>query len=288
MRTAQMDPERERYQQYLCSREWSVLKEAVKRRCGGICERCKHYQMNHVHHLTYIRKYQELLEDLQAQCMPCHEYTHGKRDRDPILDAPITVLGVAVSGVYFAGRMNRKSDWRNDIAEDWKIGHSTPSSISIPDGRSLSYRGPFWVDLWGHGMDGLGPHAAADDGSQDHCGSQWSITNPAGVCNDRFMELVRSELMFAWLDSRECFGTIAEIGAFRGLQYYSETNQAKRLVVAMPKWDRELWFACAMADGFIIAPNARKAWHDMWNKKFIQLGEVEDTFYSWSEEDQAT
>jgi hypothetical protein len=50
--------ERERYQRYLCGREWGVLKEAVRRRCRGICERCNHYPMDHVHHLTYARKYQ--------------------------------------------------------------------------------------------------------------------------------------------------------------------------------------------------------------------------------------
>jgi hypothetical protein len=30
----------EKYQAYLCSREWAERKEAVKKRCGGICERC--------------------------------------------------------------------------------------------------------------------------------------------------------------------------------------------------------------------------------------------------------
>jgi hypothetical protein len=42
--------------------------------------------MDHVHHLTYERKYHERLDDLQAICQSCHEYIHAKRDRDPILD----------------------------------------------------------------------------------------------------------------------------------------------------------------------------------------------------------
>ena len=77
----------EQYHQYLASREWSVLKEAVKRRSGGWCERCKINSMNHVHHLTYARKYHELLEDLQALCKGCHEFTHAKSDIDPAEDA---------------------------------------------------------------------------------------------------------------------------------------------------------------------------------------------------------
>lgn len=77
-------PEKERYQRYLCSREWAVLKEQVKKRSGGVCERCRLVESAAVHHLTYARKYQEELEDLQDICEPCHQFTHGKSDDDPI------------------------------------------------------------------------------------------------------------------------------------------------------------------------------------------------------------
>jgi len=75
--------DREKYQAYLCSREWAVKREAVRERCSGTCERCGVLPMNAVHHLTYARKYDEPLEDLQAICQPCHEFTHGKSDFDP-------------------------------------------------------------------------------------------------------------------------------------------------------------------------------------------------------------
>lgn len=80
-------PEEERYQRYLCSRAWAERRNAVLARCGGICERCKRTRATHVHHLTYIRKYEERPEDLMALCAPCHEFTHGKRDRDPLAEA---------------------------------------------------------------------------------------------------------------------------------------------------------------------------------------------------------
>jgi hypothetical protein len=73
--------DRERYQQYLCSREWGLLREAGRKRSGGICERCRHFPMSHVHHLVYIRKYNERLEDLRGLCEGCHEYIHGKQER---------------------------------------------------------------------------------------------------------------------------------------------------------------------------------------------------------------
>jgi hypothetical protein len=75
--------ERERYQHYLCSREWAVLKEAVQKRAAGVCERCGQYPIDAVHHLTYARKYAEELDDLAGWCKHCHEYTHGKALWDP-------------------------------------------------------------------------------------------------------------------------------------------------------------------------------------------------------------
>jgi hypothetical protein len=80
--------DREKYAAYLCSREWSVKREAVRKRSGGKCERCHVLPMDHVHHLTYERKYHEELEDLQASCKACHEFTHGKSEFDPCSDEP--------------------------------------------------------------------------------------------------------------------------------------------------------------------------------------------------------
>lgn len=74
---------KEKYNLYLCSREWSVLKEAVRKRSGGVCERCNRNPMEACHHLTYANKYAEELDDLQAICKPCHEFTHGKSEVDP-------------------------------------------------------------------------------------------------------------------------------------------------------------------------------------------------------------
>lgn len=86
MRWQDIRDDREKYQSYLASREWGILKEAIRERSGGTCERCCLYPMDHVHHLTYARKYAELLEDLQALCLPCHNFTHAKSNFDPLVD----------------------------------------------------------------------------------------------------------------------------------------------------------------------------------------------------------
>jgi hypothetical protein len=75
--------EKERYQKYLASREWWTKRMAVMERCGGNCERCHSYPVDAVHHLTYIRKYDELLTDLQGICKACHDFIHARSNVDP-------------------------------------------------------------------------------------------------------------------------------------------------------------------------------------------------------------
>lgn len=71
------------YQAYLASREWAILKNAVRERACGICERCLASPIQSTHHLTYERIYHEELTDLLGVCDPCHKWLSGKEDLDP-------------------------------------------------------------------------------------------------------------------------------------------------------------------------------------------------------------
>lgn len=84
MQWQDMTEGKEKYAAYLCSREWSVKRRAVERRCNGVCERCHLNDMECVHHLTYARKYKEHLDDLAGWCNDCHSYVHGKSDFCPV------------------------------------------------------------------------------------------------------------------------------------------------------------------------------------------------------------
>jgi len=87
--------DREKYKAYLCSREWALLRNEVRKRCGGICERCERNEMECVHHLTYARKYHERLEDLAGWCNACHDFTHGKTNSDPDFINVRSLVGIA-------------------------------------------------------------------------------------------------------------------------------------------------------------------------------------------------
>jgi hypothetical protein len=60
-----------------------VLKDHVRARSGGVCERCRRRPHTQTHHLTYERVGHEDLEDLQGLCDLCHEYLSAKIHLDP-------------------------------------------------------------------------------------------------------------------------------------------------------------------------------------------------------------
>jgi predicted ATP-dependent serine protease len=86
------DDTRDKYHRYLCSREWAEKRRAVLHRSEGVCERCQLGKVEEIHHLTYDRKYDEHLDDLQGLCAPCHEYVHGHSDFDPRKTATVKSL----------------------------------------------------------------------------------------------------------------------------------------------------------------------------------------------------
>jgi 5-methylcytosine-specific restriction endonuclease McrA len=88
---------------YLCSREWAVRRERIRRRARGRCERCRRARMNAVHHLTYARLGHERDSDLQAICDPCHEFVSGKSDYDPRGGVPWRWVWLSVKRAVAAG-----------------------------------------------------------------------------------------------------------------------------------------------------------------------------------------
>lgn len=73
--------ERQRlYDTYLASDAWRMKRDAVMRRCGGICEGCGEARAVDVHHLTYAHVGAELLFELVGLCRSCHEAAHDDND----------------------------------------------------------------------------------------------------------------------------------------------------------------------------------------------------------------
>jgi hypothetical protein len=69
---------RSTYQWYLGTAFWREQREAVLRRAKGVCEQCKQRSAVQIHHLTYVRIFKELPNDLMALCQKCHAEIHNK------------------------------------------------------------------------------------------------------------------------------------------------------------------------------------------------------------------
>lgn len=276
--------EREKYQLYLASREWAEKKEQVKSRSRGTCERCRYAAGEQVHHLTYARKYNEPLEDLMHLCEPCHEFLSAKSSHDPKLAAPprlekdsLMGSGVFIKNVYLAGKITNDS-WRDELVDGyssendgvvyraWELEdeeplnwQTIPKALPIPDGRRLNLTGPFWLPL-----DGSGGHGSADDNLGEHCcgypGQHGEFLPNPSLLSRIKAAIGESDLIFAWIDRLDCYGTLVELGYAHALN--------KFIAVARPEFlnggSDELWMASRLANRRIEAPSAKEAWRILW------------------------
>lgn len=79
LQKAQEDAEwRARYNAHISSPEWKRICALVRQRARNMCEGCGISAAQHVHHTTYEHLGNELLFELLAVCIPCHERIHGR------------------------------------------------------------------------------------------------------------------------------------------------------------------------------------------------------------------
>ena len=64
---------------YLGSAFWRERREHILQRANGKCEKCGQRPPTEIHHLTYIRVFQELPTDLLAVCRQCHAEIHWRQ-----------------------------------------------------------------------------------------------------------------------------------------------------------------------------------------------------------------
>ncbi len=188
--------------------------------------------------------------------------------------APLTICGTEIKSFYLAGKFENP-DWRDMLIGSWSKGFGsidhkdcindwikTQPTINFkrnPGGRSfkIRYTGPFFAGIDKDNI-GKGPHMYSTETVSDENGNKYAKIDHHDVAVNCMVAIRQADLIFAWIDSWDCFGTLTEIG-------YAAALEDKIVVVATSEFDRELWFAYTLADRFIIAPNPNNAWHVMWD-----------------------
>lgn len=145
--------------------------------------------------------------------------------------------------VYLAGKI-AKNDWRHEVVDGLKraayaIEQHNPQFYDWPVLEHAifghhHYSGPHFMGC-DHGCyHGPGTHGAGGDGQT--CGRmggdiedrRWDIRH---WCLDA---IERSDVVFAWIDAPDCYGTIAEIGYAYG--------RGKDVFIAWPEPIDDMWF----------------------------------------------
>ena len=104
------------YKRYLASREWALLREQVRERCGDGCEHCFIGSYQETHHLTYERIGREELADLMAVCRDCHAFLSGRSNENPLQEW--AVVSPPLSVAHVSWRRHLIIPYR--VPDDWE------------------------------------------------------------------------------------------------------------------------------------------------------------------------
>lgn len=151
--------------------------------------------------------------------------------------------------VYLAGKIYA-NDWRHDMLRRYSIDQ-------FYEGRV----GEEWVvsmDAMGEGINYTGPYPI---GGCSHCSYHGENTHGNGLGSDRtcltpptkefiFTQcenaIRESDVLFAWIDTNDCYGTLVEIGMAKAMGIW--------VFVAGNEYLNDMWFAYTAADKVVIDP----------------------------------
>lgn len=210
---------------------------------------------------------------------------HGEWFRcDPWLMSEISLIlcpvpklqGRPIRSVYLAGKITGDS-WRENIlgGRSWSVQDSSSdwfarSHVPLPNSPfQLDYLGPFFLDFCdGHYISGEHLYG-------DHFEHGEINTDQDEVRGKSARGVEKADLIFAWIDSLDCYGTIAEIA-----MAYARVRQSSEppvIAIALPDLQgpannldflrtrfTELWFVLGMAHILISAKSPYEAWETLW------------------------
>jgi hypothetical protein len=162
--------------------------------------------------------------------------------------------------IYLAGKV-RKGCWRHSVVDGMsdplskEVGH-TCSNAHDDDELSEMSRGltfPVMRNAIFGAHDYVGPYFISCDhgcwhGPDGHGLNGLPQPDIVGMC---LAGVMRADLVFAWVDTLDCYGTIAEVGFARG--------QGKKVVIAGPEQYRDMWFLYKMAHHTLTHDNPVEA-----------------------------
>lgn len=197
--------------------------------------------------------------------------------------------------IYMAGKIS-KNDWREKLIgmrqeplyeQLYDSGRIEFPIKQISEG--LIYRGPYFVGC-DHGcFHGDSTHGAGAISELEDVllSSHQTIKRPKFNClgsnptqlnifHECMIAIRGSDTIFAWIDSRDCFGTIAEVGFAHAVHQLTKGISCKEIWIAYPEYDSEMWFVYQMATDTMMAGDpitALNAFLDKHTKIYVDYHE---------------
>ena len=215
------------YNEFLSTPYWQIIAKYVKRKSKNHCIKCDSNEHLNAHHHNYDTHGNEIehLENLTCICQSCHEKEHTKI-------------------IYLAGKISHNC-WRHSIVKNLRevsISDGTYGVVPIgyimekAIGYKHSYSGPYFI-----GCDHGCSHGENKHGNGNGCMQRWDNeeTRKDDVVTNCLVGIEQCNVFFAYINSLDCYGTLAEIGyAF---------SKGKKIYIAMDKEYPDLWFVQNMA-----------------------------------------
>ena len=231
------------YSEYLNSQEWQRKRSERLQLDGYKCQRCGFTRSLEVHHINYDRLYHEdVSRDLITLCKKCHsEIEAQKKTHDPL---PVRTEHHAV---YLAGKI-WVNDWRGNlyrsrVIDTEKYTANELAERSVMVNNELTITGPFFISCdhgcyHGSGKHGVGAINSLHSDEWGGClGNFFTKDDVFNICK---RQIDRAEIIFAYIDQNDCYGTLAEIG-------YAHAKDKEIIITFSNKeLEKEMWFAGKM------------------------------------------
>ncbi len=225
-----MDYGKKKLAEYYQSPAWQEKRSERLKIDGFKCAKCGFTRALEVHHINYERIYNEdVNRDLITLCKKCHNEIEAQKKA-------INPISAEHHFVYLAGKISMN---------DWRGAFYDYQSISLPFmergyvekvNDNLSITGPFFISCdhgcyHGENQHGVG---ATSGGCM---GDYYTRDDVFEICKS---QIAKSEIVVAYIDCRDCYGTLTEIG-------YAYANQKDVFVIfSDEKLKEEMWFADKM------------------------------------------
>ena len=246
--------------EYYKSAKWAEKRTARLKLDGFKCAKCGFTRALEIHHINYERFGDEdVSRDLITLCKKCHqEVEEQKRRINPVIKREH-------HSVYLAGKISC-GGWRNVMFSEYRdhsVYELTIDEIEpLPINESLTITGPFFISCdhgcyHGDRLHGVGAWDGVSDDPEFMEHGVWPGCGDPGLDRSEVVTLCKkqineAEIVFAYIDCADCFGTLAEIG------YAHAKGKTIIILFASDELKKDMWFidkmqqhTCEVSDEWI-------------------------------------